>query len=121
MWVPILRSFPGNEAHPNFFSGGPKWGVLGGGHKVYVEKVYVLYLSLILMTWDDRLLFQIQHKANLCVGCMPRGSCNNTLLCLGFLEGSLSKCFLEGFLEGACNGFSEDKVLSRGFLERSVS
>ena len=27
--------------HINFFSGGEKWGVLGGGHKAYVEKVYV--------------------------------------------------------------------------------
>ena len=40
----FARSFPGNEAH-KLFSGGPKWGVLGGGQKVYVEKVYVLFLS----------------------------------------------------------------------------
>ena len=44
--VPLLRSFPGNEAFFNFFSGGPKSKVLGGGQKVYVEKVYVLILSL---------------------------------------------------------------------------
>ena len=44
MWVPFLRPFPGNEAH-QLFSGGPKWGVLGGGQKVYVEKVSVLFLS----------------------------------------------------------------------------
>ena len=44
MWVPFLRSFPGNEAH-KLFSGGPNWGVLGGGQKVYVEKVYMLFLS----------------------------------------------------------------------------
>ena len=31
--------------HINFFLG-PKWGVLGGGQKVYVEKVYVLFPSL---------------------------------------------------------------------------
>ena len=31
--------------HINFFSGGPKSGVLGGGQEVYVEKVYVLFLS----------------------------------------------------------------------------
>ena len=31
--------------HINFFSGGPKWGVWGGGQKVYVEKVYVLFRS----------------------------------------------------------------------------
>ena len=37
MWVPFLRSFPGNDAH-KLFPGGPKWGVLGGGQKVYVEK-----------------------------------------------------------------------------------
>ena len=45
MWVPLLRSFPGNEAHKRF-SGGPKLGVLGGGQKVYVEKVYVLFRPL---------------------------------------------------------------------------
>ena len=45
MWVPFLRPFPGNEVHKLFFSGGPKWGVLGGGQKVYVEKVYVLFRS----------------------------------------------------------------------------
>ena len=44
MWVPFLRSFPGNEAH-KLFSEGPKWGVSGGGQKVYVEKVYVLFRS----------------------------------------------------------------------------
>ena len=44
VYVPLLRSFPGNEAH-KLFSGGPKWGVLGGGQKVYVEKVYVLFPS----------------------------------------------------------------------------
>ena len=44
MWVPFWRPFPGNEAH-KLFSGGPKWGVLGGGRKVYVEKVYVLFPS----------------------------------------------------------------------------
>ena len=44
MWVPFLRPFPGNEAH-KLFSGVLKWGVLGGGQKVYVEKVYVLFRS----------------------------------------------------------------------------
>ena len=29
-----------------FFFWGPKWGVLGGGQKVYVEKVYVLFPPL---------------------------------------------------------------------------
>ena len=33
------------EAH-NIFYGGPKLGVLGGGQKTYVEKVYVLFPSL---------------------------------------------------------------------------
>ena len=44
---PFLRSFPGNEAHKHF-SGGPKWGILGGGQKVYVENIYVLCPSLTL-------------------------------------------------------------------------
>ena len=34
---PFFRPFPGNEAR-NFFSGGRKWGVLGGSQKVYLEK-----------------------------------------------------------------------------------
>ena len=42
MWVPFLRPFLGNEAH-KLFSGGPKSGVLGGGQKVYVEKVYCFF------------------------------------------------------------------------------
>ena len=40
MLVRFLLPFPGNEAH-KLFSGGAKWGVLGGGQKVYVKKVYV--------------------------------------------------------------------------------
>ena len=41
MWVPFLRSFPGNDSH-KLFSGGPKGGVLDGGQKAYVDKVYTL-------------------------------------------------------------------------------
>ena len=37
-----------------------------------------------------------------CVGCTPRGSYNNTLLRRVRRRFSNSKCFLEGFLEGAC-------------------
>ena len=44
MWVPFLHPFPGNEAH-KLFSGGQAWGVLAGGQKDYVEKVYVLFWS----------------------------------------------------------------------------
>ena len=36
--------------HIHFFSRAPKGGVLGGGQKVYVEKVYVLFLSRNLST-----------------------------------------------------------------------
>ena len=32
MWVPVLRPFPGNEAH-KLFPGGPKWGCFGWGPK----------------------------------------------------------------------------------------
>ena len=39
MWVPFLRSFPGDEPHK----------LLGGGQKVYVETVYVLFLSPIIV------------------------------------------------------------------------
>ena len=44
MWVPFLRTFLGNNAQ-KLFSWGPKWGGLGGGQKVYVEKVYVFFRS----------------------------------------------------------------------------
>ena len=44
MWVPFLRSFTGNEAHKLF--SGTRWGVLGGGPKVYAEKVYVFLSPL---------------------------------------------------------------------------
>ena len=39
------------------------------------------------------------------LGCTPRGSCNRTLLRRVLRRFSNSKCFLEGFLEGACKGF----------------
>ena len=38
-------------------------------------------------------------------GCTSRGSCNNTLLRRVLRRLSNSKCFLEGFLEGAFKGF----------------
>ena len=44
MWVPLWHSFLGSEAH-KLFSGDPKWGVLGGAQKVYVERVYALLRS----------------------------------------------------------------------------
>ena len=40
---PFICSFPGNEAH-KLFSGGPKWGDLGGGLKVYAEKVCAFFV-----------------------------------------------------------------------------
>ena len=46
--VPFWRSFPGNEAHKLFFSGGLGFGVLEWGPKVHVEKVYCSSLSPIL-------------------------------------------------------------------------
>ena len=39
------------------------------------------------------------------VGCTPRGSCNRTLLRRLLRRFSNTKCFLEGFSEGACMGF----------------
>ena len=47
---PFFASFPRKKKEALFklFSGGPKWGVLGGGAKVYVEKVSVLSWSPIL-------------------------------------------------------------------------
>ena len=53
------------------------------------------------------------------IGCTPRESCNNTLLRRVLRRFSSSKCFLEGFSEGACKGFSKDKVL-RTVLRREL-
>ena len=39
------------------------------------------------------------------LGRTPRGSCNRTLLRRVLRRFSDRKCFLEGFLEGACKGF----------------
>ena len=44
MWVPFCV-LSQEMRHINFFLWGPKWGVWGGGQKVYVEKVYVLFPS----------------------------------------------------------------------------
>ena len=44
MWVPFLRSFPGNEADTHFFWG-PKKAFFWGG-EVHVETVYVFFFSL---------------------------------------------------------------------------
>ena len=67
MWVPFLRPFPGNEAH-KLFSGGPKSGVLGGGKKVYVEKVYVLFRSPM-----EKLLSQFRVKLYMWTVDFPEG------------------------------------------------
>ena len=53
-------------------------------------------------------------------GATPRGSCNNTLLRRVLRRFSISKCFLEGFVEGACKGFSVKTRFLEGFLEGSV-
>ena len=45
VYVPLLRSFQ-EMRHINFFLGAQNRGLLCGGQKVYVEKVYVLFLSL---------------------------------------------------------------------------
>ena len=45
MWVPLLRSFPENEAHKHF-AGDQKLGFGWGGQKVYVENVYVPFRPL---------------------------------------------------------------------------
>ena len=44
---PFFAFFPQTKEAHKLFSGGPKWGVLGGGAKVYVEKMSVPFLSLI--------------------------------------------------------------------------
>ena len=54
------------------------------------------------------------------IGCTRRGSCNRTLLRRVLRRFSKSKCFLEGFLEGACKGFPVKTRFLEGFLEGSV-
>ena len=44
VWVPSLRSFPGNEAH-KLFSGGPKWG-FGVGAKKLTLKTFMCFFHL---------------------------------------------------------------------------
>ena len=53
------------------------------------------------------------------LGCTPRVSCNNTLLRRVLRRLSNSKCFLVGFLEGACKGFSVKTRFLKGFFEGS--
>ena len=50
-------------------------------------------------------LFCASLRAFSLLGCTPRGSCNCTLPRRVLRRFSNSKCFLEGFLEGACKGF----------------
>ena len=50
-------------------------------------------------------LFLLNLRNNVWLGRAPRGSCNRTLLRRVLRRLSNSKCFLEGFLEGACKGF----------------
>ena len=49
--------------------------------------------------------FGFVHFSRAWVGCTPRGSCNNRLLRRVLRRFFKSKCFLEGFLEGASMGF----------------
>ena len=73
MWVPLLRSFPGNEAHKFFF-----WGVLGGGQKVYVEKVYVLCPSpkeIMLPMWKCCFFNLTASHSRLSPGCVVPPQC----------------------------------------------
>ena len=45
MWVPFLRSFPGNEAH-KLFLGVPYLGVLGGAKKFMLKKFMCFFRPL---------------------------------------------------------------------------
>ena len=54
------------------------------------------------------------------VGCTKRESCNTALLRRVLRRFSNNKCFLEGFLEGACKGFSVKASFFEGFLEGSI-
>ena len=77
MWVPFLRPFPGNEAHKLYFSGGPRWGVLGGLQRAYVDKVDdVFYLSLMFAVSKSLLGL---HFPMWCVMLSPPNTPNNLL------------------------------------------
>ena len=56
----------------------------------------------------------LHNRRFISLGCTPRGSCNRTLRRV-LRRFSKSKCFLEGFLEGAApvRVFSKDKFLRR--------
>ena len=57
MRVPFLRSFPGNEAH-TLFSGGPKWGVFGGGggRKEFQGSVNGGFQTVVRVLWGNEIL-----------------------------------------------------------------
>ena len=60
VWVPFLRSFPGNW-HINFFWG-LRMGLFGWGAQACVEQVYVLFLSLIPMRQQKRWELEMHHS-----------------------------------------------------------
>ena len=73
-----------------------------GGSKLYsrgAESVSGVFLEFV-----QKIFRKVQPYAGY-VGRTPKGSCNNTLLRRVLRRFSSSKCFLEGFLEGACKGF----------------
>ena len=49
MWVPFLRSFPGNEAH-KLLSGGPKIGGLGRGGGKFMLKKFMCFFPPLTMS-----------------------------------------------------------------------
>ena len=54
------------------------------------------------------------ERTLLTLGCIPRGSCNNTLFRRVLRRFSNSKSFLEGFLKGACRGFEKRQGSQKG-------
>ena len=81
----------------------------GGRQSTHLSKAPAL-----VKDWEEDHSTEIANKAirdtdarnqKKCLGCTPRGSCNNTLLRRLLRRFFTSRCFLEGFLEGTCKGF----------------
>ena len=73
---PFCAFFPQEMRHIHFFWGPEMGGFGGGGQKVYVEKVYVFFLSLaewVLSNWGSGYLFSIVH-----IGLQLSSFCNET-------------------------------------------
>ena len=88
-----------------------RWGLLRHTHWRGTKRRLALQLLA-------QLLIRHRQEPPTSLGRTPTESCNNTLLKRVLRRLSNSKCFLEGFLEGACKGFSVKTRFSKRVLRR---